>query len=130
MAKEQCLAVRDYYYLGYFAEKLGQAPKASEYYKVATAMPPDYVFPFQAEVIDVLRAAMKANPRDARAPYYLGNLLYDWQPEEAARLWEASGALDFRHRAPQPGDGLRPPEARGRHRQGHRRVGEGDLARS
>jgi tetratricopeptide (TPR) repeat protein len=83
-----------YYYLGYFAEKLGQAPKASEYYKLAQTMPPDYVFPFQAEVIDVLRAAIKANPRDARAPYYLGNRLYDWQPEEAARLWETSEAID------------------------------------
>jgi tetratricopeptide (TPR) repeat protein len=83
-----------YYYLGYFAEKLGQAPKASEYYKLAAAMPPDYVFPFQNEAIDVLRAAMKWNPRDARAPYYLGNLLYDWQPEEATKVWEASAAID------------------------------------
>ena len=83
-----------YYYLGYFAEKLGQAPKASEYFKLAQSMPPDYVFPFQNEVIDVLRAAMKANARDARAPYYLGNLLYDWQPDEAAKLWEASEAID------------------------------------
>jgi tetratricopeptide (TPR) repeat protein len=76
------------------AEKLGQAPKASEYFKLAMTMPPDYVFPFQNEAIDVLRAAMKSNPRDARAPYYLGNLLYDWQPEEAARLWETSAAID------------------------------------
>ena len=83
-----------YYYLGYFAEKLGLASKASEYYKLAMTMPPDYVFPFQGEAIDVLRAAMKSNPRDARAPYYLGNLLYDWQPREATRLWEASAALD------------------------------------
>jgi tetratricopeptide (TPR) repeat protein len=83
-----------YYYLGYFAEKLGQAPKASEYYRLALSMPPDYVFPFQAEVIDVLRAAMKVNPRDARASYYLGNLLYDWQPEEATRLWEDSAAVN------------------------------------
>jgi tetratricopeptide (TPR) repeat protein len=83
-----------YYYLGYFATKLDQAQKASEYYKLAVAMPPDYVFPFQNEAIDVLREAIKANPRDARAPYYLGNLLYDWQPEEATRLWEASAALD------------------------------------
>ena len=83
-----------YYYLGYFATKLDQAQKASEYYKLAMAMPPDYVFPFQNEAIDVLREAIKANPRDARAPYYLGNLLYDWQPEEATRLWEASAALD------------------------------------
>jgi tetratricopeptide (TPR) repeat protein len=83
-----------YYYLGYFAEKLGQAPKASEYFKLAMSMPPDYVFPFENEAIDVLRAAIQANPRDARAPYYLGNLLYDWQPEEAAKLWEASAAID------------------------------------
>ena len=82
-----------YYYLGYFAEKLG-AQKASEYYRLAVSMPPDYVFPFQNEAIDVLRAAIQANPRDARAPYYLGNLLYDWQPEEAAKLWETSAALD------------------------------------
>ncbi len=37
-------------------------------YKVAGRMPHDYCFPFQPEAIDVLRAAMKANPRDARHP--------------------------------------------------------------
>ncbi len=83
-----------YYYLGYFADKLKQSGQAAEYYKLAASMPPDYVFPFQNEAIDVLRAAMKANARDARAPYYLGNLLYDWQPEEAARMWEASASID------------------------------------
>ena len=56
--------------------------------------PLDYVFPFQQEMISVLRSAIKANPMDARAPYYLGNLLYDWQPEEAIALWEKSTALD------------------------------------
>ena len=57
-------------------------------------MPPDYAFPFQWEVIPVLRRALEANPRDARAPYYLGNLLFDSQPEEAVRLWEKSAAID------------------------------------
>lgn len=83
-----------YYYLGYFAGKMGQAQKECDYDDLAMALPPDYVFPFQNEAIEVLRAAMKANPRDARAPYYLGNLLYDWQPEEATKMWEASGAID------------------------------------
>jgi tetratricopeptide (TPR) repeat protein len=83
-----------YYYLGYFAEKLGQIRNASQYYQLARSMPPDYVFPFQNEAIDVLRLAIQANPRDARAPYYLGNVLFDWQPEEATRMWEASAALD------------------------------------
>jgi len=83
-----------YYYLAYFAGKLGQTGKAAEYDRLAMAMPPDYVFPFQNEAIDVLRAAMKTTPRDARAPYYLGNVLFDWQPEEATRMWEASAAID------------------------------------
>src|ERR1019366_6267730 len=50
------------YYLGEFAAKLGQAEKASEYRRLAMAMPPDYVFPFQNEAIDVLRQAIAANP--------------------------------------------------------------------
>ncbi|MBN2592212.1 MAG: DUF5107 domain-containing protein, partial [Sedimentisphaerales bacterium] len=40
-----------YYYLGYFARKMGQAKKASEYYNLAAQMSPDYVFPFQHEAI-------------------------------------------------------------------------------
>jgi tetratricopeptide (TPR) repeat protein len=82
-----------YYYLGYFADKLGQTENAQKYDQQAMSMPPGYVFPFQNEAIDVLRRAIAANPRDPRAPYYLGNLLYDWQPEEATRMWEASAAL-------------------------------------
>lgn len=83
-----------YYYLGYFAEHLDQPQKALEYYDLAARMPSEYVFPFQYEAIDVLRHAMAANPKDAHAPYYLGNLLFDWQPGEAVRLWEASAAID------------------------------------
>lgn len=83
-----------YYYLGYFAEKLGDTPKALEYRKQASLQAFDYVFPFQQEVIAVLRSAIKAEPNDARAYYYLGNLLYDWQPEEAIALWEKSSVLD------------------------------------
>jgi tetratricopeptide (TPR) repeat protein len=83
-----------YYYLGYFAEKQNDNQKALEFRKQANLQPLSYVFPFQQELIEVLRSAIKANPMDARAPYYLGNLLYDWQPEEAIALWEKSSALD------------------------------------
>jgi tetratricopeptide (TPR) repeat protein len=83
-----------YYYRGYFDEKLNQPQKAAEDYALAAKMPSDYVFPFQNEAIDVLRAAMKANPQDAHAPYYLGNLLFDSQPDEAIVLWQTSAALD------------------------------------
>jgi tetratricopeptide (TPR) repeat protein len=81
-----------YYYLGYFAGKMDQPQKAAEYLQLAVKAPTDYVFPFQREVIEVLGQAMAANPADARAPYYLGNLLYDWQPQRALELWEKSAA--------------------------------------
>jgi tetratricopeptide (TPR) repeat protein len=52
------------------------------------------VFPFQWEAEKVLRGAAGANPDDARAWYYLGNLLYDWQPERATAAWERSASID------------------------------------
>jgi tetratricopeptide (TPR) repeat protein len=82
-----------YYYLGYFAGQLHEGAGASEYYQLARKAPPDYVFPFQMEMIAVLEYAMRANPADARAPYYLGNLLFDWQPQQALALWEKSTSL-------------------------------------
>jgi tetratricopeptide (TPR) repeat protein len=82
------------YYLGYFAGKLGRKQERAEQYALAAKLSPDFVFPFQLEAIAVLRDAIQANPRDARAPYYLGNLLFDHQPEEAVRLWEAARSLD------------------------------------
>ena len=83
-----------YYYLGYFEEKLGDAAKAARYRKQAMLQSPEYVFPFQDENIPVLRSAIAANPDDARACYFLGDLLYDWQPEESTALWEKSSSLD------------------------------------
>jgi tetratricopeptide (TPR) repeat protein len=83
-----------HYYLGYFADKKGNVQSAEEFRKQANLQSLEYVFPFQQEMIPVLRSAIEANPKDARANYYLGNLLYDWQPEEATSLWEASSILD------------------------------------
>jgi tetratricopeptide (TPR) repeat protein len=83
-----------YYYLGYYSEKLGDDAKAADYRQQAMLQSPEYVFPFQSEVITILGRAIEANPKDARAPYYLGNLLFDWQPTEAIALWEQSASLD------------------------------------
>jgi tetratricopeptide (TPR) repeat protein len=83
-----------YYYLGFFWEKKGESEKALKYFQFASKMPPDYCFPFRLESIGVLRAAFTNNPTDTRAHYYLGNLLYDHQPENAVRQWEKSVALD------------------------------------
>jgi len=57
-------------------------------------MPTDYCFPFRLESIEVLKHAETLNPADARAPYYLGNLLYDHQPENAIKELEKSRSLD------------------------------------
>jgi tetratricopeptide (TPR) repeat protein len=83
-----------YYYLGYFEDKLGDASKAAYYRRQAMLQSPEYVFPFQEEDIPVLNSAIAANPNDARACYYLGDLLYDWQPDVSTKLWERSSALD------------------------------------
>ena len=83
-----------YYYLGFFWEKKAETEKALTYYKIASKMPPDYCFPFRLESIEVLQTAFRNNPSDARAHYYLGNLFYDHQPQNAIREWEKSAALD------------------------------------
>jgi tetratricopeptide (TPR) repeat protein len=83
-----------YYYLGYFHAKLGDENKSLSYYQKANKMPTTYCYPFRAEEIEILEHAMKLNPSDARAPYYLGNLLYEHQPEKAIAQWEKSSKLD------------------------------------
>jgi tetratricopeptide (TPR) repeat protein len=85
-----------YYYAGYASKQKGADGDAARYFKLATEMPPDYCFPFQLEMIDVLRAAMEHDPTDAMAPLYLGNLLYDLQPEAAIEEWERARALGSR----------------------------------
>jgi tetratricopeptide (TPR) repeat protein len=83
-----------YYYAAEFAERLGNAIEASEYRRQGHANPPDVLFPFQWEMAPVLRRAMAADAHDARAPYYLGDLLFDAQPEQGLKLWEQSVAQD------------------------------------
>jgi tetratricopeptide (TPR) repeat protein len=83
-----------YYDLGYLAMQSGQSGEASRYFHLAAQMPADYVFPFRLEEVKVLEAAIESNPGDARAHYYLGNLLYDRQPEVAIKAWERSAAID------------------------------------
>ncbi len=83
------------YYLGYFVRQQGQADAAAAYFRQAAALPPDYCFPNRLDSIPVLRQAILTHPTDARARYYLGNLLYDKkQHQEAIRLWEQARDLD------------------------------------
>ena len=83
-----------YYTLGWLCGKNGDSKAATNYYKGAAAQSPDYCFPSRLEEIVVLESAMRSNPADARAPYYLGNLFYDRRRHDTAiRLWERSAKL-------------------------------------
>lgn len=83
-----------YYYLAFLHARKGATNVADTFYAQARAMPADYCFPFRAESADVLKAVLEHNPSDAKARYYLGNLLYDLQPEKAIEQWEKSRDLD------------------------------------
>jgi tetratricopeptide (TPR) repeat protein len=82
------------YTLGWLHEKKGEPASAATWYRRGASLPPDYCFPFRLETITVLERAAAADPKDPRAPYYLGNLLYDLQPDRAVAAWERSRALD------------------------------------
>jgi tetratricopeptide (TPR) repeat protein len=84
-----------HYTLGWLSESAGNKKAALNSFKEAAAVAPDHCFPSRLEEIAILGSAMRANPWDARAPYYLGNLLYDRRRhDEAIRLWEKSARLD------------------------------------
>jgi tetratricopeptide (TPR) repeat protein len=93
-ADKQRVHAMAYYWLGWLSEQRGNTAEAARWRQLASRMPTDYVFPFRVESIEALRHAMAANPSDARAPYYLGSLLYDLQPAEALHVWERAAALD------------------------------------
>lgn len=64
-------------------------------FEEAAAHAPDYCFPNRLEAILALECAQRQNPKDAKAPYYLGNLWYDKrQYSEAISCWEKSALLD------------------------------------
>lgn len=70
-------------------------PWAVQTFQKAAALPPDYCFPNRLECIAALTTAMRLNPADAKAPYYLGNFWYAHrQYEDAIGCWEASLSLD------------------------------------
>jgi tetratricopeptide (TPR) repeat protein len=76
-------------------DQLGREDESRQAYHEAAMSDPDYVFPSLLEELLLLEQAMRANPQDARAPYYLGNLLYDRRRhKEAIAHWERAAELD------------------------------------
>ncbi len=82
------------YYLGFLQDRKGNKAGAAEFFKAASALPVDYGFPFRLESVAVYNLVSKYNPADPRPYYYLGNLLYDKQPDKAIANWEKAVSLD------------------------------------
>ncbi|HZQ43620.1 MAG TPA: DUF5107 domain-containing protein [Acidobacteriaceae bacterium] len=77
--------------------RLGRAREAAEAWTQAASGDPTYVFPSRLAEMVLLESAIRENPTDARAPYYLGNLLYDRRRhQEAIAMWERAARLDPR----------------------------------
>lgn len=76
------------YYLGYFQGKKGNKVEAERYFKLGPEQSEDYCFPFRLETIKILETALKYHPNDGKAYYYLGNILFDKQPQKAIDYWE------------------------------------------
>jgi tetratricopeptide (TPR) repeat protein len=83
------------YALAHIYKLLGLEKESAETYTSAASAKAEYVFPSRLDEILLLEAAMTQNPEDARAPYYLGNLLYDRRRhQDAIQLWERAVELD------------------------------------
>jgi tetratricopeptide (TPR) repeat protein len=84
-----------HYHLGWLHERAGREAEAARHRTIAAAVVPGAAFFGRLEELAILQSASAANPADARAPYHLGNLLYDRRRyEEAIAAWERAAALD------------------------------------
>jgi tetratricopeptide (TPR) repeat protein len=84
-----------FYALAFFAENCDDPESAARYRTRGAEASPDYCFPARIEEMLVLESTLRADPGDARAHYYLGNLLYDKQRRaEAIEHWERACRLE------------------------------------
>lgn len=84
------------YHLAFCVEEAGRVQEAAALFKQASQQRPDLCFASRFEEERILRRAQEVNRNDANAPYLLGCLLYDNQPENAIKAWEESRQRDDR----------------------------------
>lgn len=82
------------YYLGFISDINGNTDQALRYFKSAANESVDWVFPYRLASVSVLNTAIKYNPTDGKALYYLGNILYEKQPDAAMMHWEDAVKLN------------------------------------
>ena len=84
-----------HYYRAWLCHWLGDKPAQERHLIAAAKANPDYCFPARLEEITILEYAIAANPHDARAPFFLGNLFYDRRRHRAAiALWERAVKME------------------------------------
>jgi len=82
------------YYLGYIYTKTDKKESALSSFKKAEEQSVDNIFPYRLETVEVLKTALKMNPTDGKAHYYIGNILYEKQPEFAIENWKKAVELN------------------------------------
>lgn len=83
------------YTMAWLEQRRGNAAAARAVARRGRHAPVDYCFPARVEEIEILETAEQLDPSDPRAPYYLGNLLYDRRRyDEAIRAWRRAEAND------------------------------------
>ncbi len=84
-----------HYTLAWLEARRGDAKAAAQHRRAARHAVPDRAFPARLEEIEVLQWAIAQDAHDPRAPYYLGNLLYDKRRyHDAIAMWRRAARLD------------------------------------
>lgn len=83
-----------HYGIAYCQKMLGNEQAARDAAAKASSCPWEYCYPSRFEEKEMLETAMELKPDDAKAPYYLGCLLFEHQQERAVALFEKSRSLD------------------------------------
>jgi len=78
------------YYLGYISDISGDSISAKKYFEQAVSLPIDYCFPFRLETIKIYKKALDYIPEAANTYYFMGNLLFEKQPDIAMEYWQKS----------------------------------------
>jgi tetratricopeptide (TPR) repeat protein len=82
-----------HYYRAFCLRHLQQPADAA--YETASKLPADYVFPHGAETLEVIEAALRDRPNDAKARFLLGSLrMASGRADEAIAEWKRAAALD------------------------------------
>ena len=84
-----------HYYRAWLSHLDGDDRTARRHLTFAARAEPDFCFPARVEEIAILQYAIAAKPKDPRAPFYLGHLLYDRRRHpEALALWTRAVELE------------------------------------